>query len=114
MAHFNKVGLVLLNEDETKFLHCQKDRNNVTQQYILPGGQIEEGESDVECLQREIKEELDCGLDLESLEYIGHYEDVAAGHPDKTVSIKLYQGRVLGTPEPSSEIKYFHWVGKEG
>lgn len=41
MAYFNKIGLLLLNEDQTKFMVCEKD--NFTSDFIMPGGQLDEG-----------------------------------------------------------------------
>jgi hypothetical protein len=32
--------------------------------------------------------------------------------PDKDVSIKLYSGKIIGKPKPSTEIKFIHWIGK--
>lgn len=112
MAYYNKIGLLVLNKDKTKFLVCEKSPENVTSDYIMPGGLFEEA-TEIECLKDEIKEELDCEIDVESLEYIGEYTDVAAGRPDRDVSIKLYKGNLIGTPKPSTEIKFIHWIGKE-
>ena len=111
MAYFNKVGLLLLSEDHKKFMVCEKD--NFTTDYILPGGRIEEGETDTECLIREIREELDVQLDASSLEFIGQYIDVAAGDHTKDVSIRLYGGKVIGELRPSHEIISFSWLGRD-
>jgi hypothetical protein len=78
----------------------------------MPGGQIDE-ESEIDVLKGEIKEELDCDIDLSSLKYIGEYLDIASGRPDRDVSIKLYQGKIIGTPTPSAEIYDIHWIGKK-
>lgn len=110
MAFFNKIGLLLLSGDEKKFMVCEKD--NFTTDYILPGGRIEEGESDVVCLKREIEEELNTQLDVDSLEFIGQYVDVAAGDATKDVSIRLYSGKIMGDPIPSHEIVKFCWLGR--
>jgi len=112
MAYFNKIGLLILNKEKTKFLVCEKSKENVTSDYIMPGGQFEE-KSVEECLRNEIKEELNCKIDFKSLKYIGEYVDVAAGMPNKDVSIKLYSGKIIGKPVPSTEIKFIHWIGKE-
>lgn len=112
MAYFNKIGLLLLNDDRTKFLACEKD--NFTSDFIMPGGQLDDGENDTECLVREIKEELDAGVNQASLKFIGEYIDVAAGDPSKDVSIKLYEGKIIGDPKPSTEIIKFHWIDKSG
>ncbi|MFC1617804.1 NUDIX domain-containing protein [Patescibacteria group bacterium] len=110
MAYYNKIGLLVLNDDQTKFLVCQKAPENVTADYIMPGGQLEEASIE-ECLEAEIEEELSCGIDLNSLEYIDEFTDVAAGRPDRDVSIKLYKGKLIGEPKPSTEIKILHWIG---
>lgn len=111
MAYFNKIGLLLFNEDCTRFLVCEK--NNFTSDFIMPGGQLDVAEGDIECLAREIDEELAVKLDEASLEYINEYVDVAAGDQTKDVSIKLYEGKIIGDPKPSTEIIKFHWIGKE-
>jgi len=114
MAYYNKIGLLILNENATKFLVCEpgeKYTEKSVTQYLMPGGQLEE-KSDVECLQREIQEELSCDVDVDSLVFIGEYEDIAAT-PGRDVKIRLYQGKIIGTPVPSSEIGAFYWMGKE-
>jgi len=111
MAHFNKIGLLLLSKDRTKFMVCEKD--NFTSDFIMPGGQLDEGENDKECLAREIKEELNVNTDTDNLKFVGEYIDVAAGDPTKDVSIKLYEGKIIGEPKPSQEIIKFHWINKD-
>lgn len=110
MAYFNKIGLLLLNEDCTKFMVCEK--NNFTSDYIMPGGKIDSGESDIDCLVREIKEELDVDTDINSLEYLWEYIDVAAWDVTKDVSIRLFKWKIIWTPTPSQEIIWFQWIDK--
>lgn len=110
MAYFNKIGLLLLNEDCTKFMVCEK--NNFTSDYIMPGGKIDSGESDIDCLVREIKEELDVDTDINSLEYLWEYIDVAAWDVTKDVSIRLFKWNIIWTPTPSQEIIWFQWIDK--
>lgn len=111
MAYYNKIGLLILNDDESKFLVCQKYKQNVTDEYIMPGGKNDEGD-DIECLKNEISQELSCEIDLSTLSYIGEYRDVAAGFSDRDVEIRLYRGRIIGAPIPSSEIEALYWIGK--
>lgn len=114
MAYYNKIGLLVLSEDGKTFLVCEPGNayteKSVTQ-YLMPGGQLEE-KSDVECIKREIEEELSCGVDEDSLELIGEYTDVAAT-PGRDVMIRLYRGKLIGDPKPSSEIGALHWIGRE-
>lgn len=58
-AYYNKIGLLVINNDRTKFLVCEKTGEFDTDQYIMPGGLLREP-SDEECLRNEINEELDC------------------------------------------------------
>lgn len=113
MAYFNKIGLLVLSEDSKTFLVCEPGNKYMDKrvvQYLMPGGQIEE-KSDIECLKREIKEELDCDIDIKTVELIGEYTDVAAT-PGKDVMIRLYEGKLIGEPKPSSEIGSLHWISK--
>ncbi len=78
---------------------------------IVPGG-IKEGEEDfITNLTRETIEELGEGasLNINSLEYIGRFEDVAAGRTDIIVEIDLYKGEVGGVLCASSEISELIW-----
>jgi 8-oxo-dGTP diphosphatase len=114
MAYYNKIGLLVLSEDTRKFLVCEpgeKYTDKSVTQYLMPGGKLEET-SDIECLQAEILEELGCGVDVSSLKLIGEYTDAAAT-PGRDVMIRLYKGKLIGEPKPSTEIGMLHWIGKE-
>lgn len=115
MAYYNKIGILILNEDKTGFLVCEpgdKYLEKSVTQYLMPGGQLTE-DSIEECIKNETKEELDTEVDFKTLKFIGDYIDVAATSPDKDVSIKLYEAKLLGNPKPSSEIGALHWIGKD-
>lgn len=58
----------LVEEKDDKILLVQV-RNR--EKYYFPGGKIDDGESYVEALQRELKEELCLDLAEEELEFIG-------------------------------------------
>lgn len=114
MAYYNKIGLLVLNADSTKFLVCEPgalyEEKSVTQ-YLMPGGKFEE-ETIEECLQAETREELGCELDMESVKFINDYTDVSATSPDRDVLIKLYSGTLIGEPVASTEIGALHWIGQ--
>lgn len=111
MADIHKSALLIMNEDHTKFLVTRKNDAMVTQ-WLLPGGTIEDGESVEQALIREIDEELGCSVDETTLEFIGEYEAPAAGRPGQVVNIKLFTGKIAGTPEPKSEIKELGWLSR--
>lgn len=77
--------------------------------FILPGGKPEAGEHDLDTLERETLEELSCNLDRNSIVYVGTFTDQAADTSNTIVEIRLYRGRLLGQPLPSSEIETLKW-----
>lgn len=110
MAFYNKIGVLIQNEARDRFLVCEKDAGNVTSDYIMPGGQFTE-ETVEECIKNELKEELGVEVNLKNLTFINEYIDIAAGHTDRDVSIRLYTGVKLDrTPTPQTEIKQLHWI----
>lgn len=82
---------------------------NETAFYTL-GGTIEDGESEIECLKREVKEEIATDLNENSLSFLEEFSGPAHGKENTIVNIKLYEGELMGNPTPSSEIaeiRYF-------
>ncbi len=102
----DKVGLLTLRGD--KVLLCRKKREHSL--LILPGGKREAGESSLECLAREIKEELG-DVNAVSPELIDVYLYAAAGSEGKMVRIELYGAGLAGEPRAESEIGELVWFG---
>jgi 8-oxo-dGTP diphosphatase len=107
---FDKVGLLAVRDG--KILLCRK--KHTTSLLILPGGCREPGESALDCLSRELREELgDVGVN--GAELVGVYTDRAAGAetgPPKTVRIELYSAELTGEPVARSEIAELVWFGE--
>lgn len=66
------------------------------------GGNIEIGESDIECLKREAKEEVGCEIEEGSLRFLKEFQGVA--HGGGILNVRLYAGNLVGEPKPLSEI----------
>lgn len=66
------------------------EEGNAKEYYVIPGGGIEEGETNEETVVRELKEEL--GLEINILGYIGVVEK------DKTIEHYFHVERVSGEP----------------
>ena len=111
MADLDKVGVLIFRGD--RVLLCRKNRD--TSKLILPGGRIEPGESDLDCLRRELREELG-DVTLTQAECLGTYEDRASLDDPavvKSLRITLYRGELVGTPRPASEIIDLVWFGSD-
>lgn len=82
---------------------------------ILPGGLKEGSETHIENLTREVREELgaEAVLDISSLQYLGRFQDRAAGRTERIVEIDLYYGRLYGPLIASTEIKSLLWFGPD-
>lgn len=63
------VGALIFNKEGKIFLMKSHKYNN---QYVIPGGHVELGETMEDALKREIKEET--GLKIYDLEFLGHQE----------------------------------------
>ncbi|MDT7784472.1 MAG: 8-oxo-dGTP diphosphatase, partial [Pseudonocardiales bacterium] len=74
-------------------------------------GKREPGETDVETLVREIREELSVEIDATSARHIGTFEAQAHGHSSGvTVRMTCYTASFTGEPVASAEIEELAWL----
>ena len=79
--------------------------------YYIPGGKREKGESDVQALLREIKEELTVDLETSSLSSLGIFEAQADGEaPGILVRMTCYTATYTGSLQAASEIEELVWL----
>lgn len=104
MKVINKVALAVFKNKKILQVRTSKQ----PEVFYTLGGKIEKGESDIDCLKREIKEEIGCEIDEKSLKYLYRFEDVAHGE-QAMLHLKMYEGKLIGEPRPSSEIVEIGW-----
>ena len=84
--------------------------------WYIPGGKREIGETDLQALKREIKEELAVELIANTVVFYGVFEAQAHGKSEGTlVRMTCYTGSYNGTLSPAAEIEkmdYFSYSKK--
>jgi 8-oxo-dGTP diphosphatase len=79
--------------------------------YYLPGGKREPGESDIDTLVREIREELSVAIVADTAEHVGTFHAQAHGHPEgTTVRMTCYSADYRGVLRPDNEIEEIVWL----
>ncbi|HEY5721585.1 MAG TPA: NUDIX domain-containing protein [Allosphingosinicella sp.] len=89
-------------------------RKRGTGAFMLPGGKPGAGESALDALEREVGEELDCGLDRAGCRPLGTFRAPAANEPGFTVEAELFAVSLDGEPRPWGEIDALIWVDPDG
>lgn len=96
------VGVVII--ENGSLLLVQK-----RQVWILPGGKPEEGETDRQCLLREVQEEELPGLVLHDLKYFGTFVGTTP-HQGDQLQAEVYLADAGGDITPSAEVSKAEWV----
>jgi len=101
--------------DKLAFIHIQDKKilmslSKGKSTWYIPGGKRENGESDIDALSREVKEELSVELTPESIEKFGVFEAQAHGHPEGTVvRMTCYTAEFTSELKAASEIEKFEF-----
>lgn len=103
-----RCACLLIKEDQRILL--VRVRDNAL--WYLPGGTIEEGESDTAALVREIYEELDIKLDVSSIVPTIKIVGPAYGR-DGDVELNCFTARWQGSMIPQSEVSELGWFGPD-
>ncbi|UFS58407.1 NUDIX hydrolase [Subtercola endophyticus] len=78
---------------------------------FLPGGKIDTGETPVEAVVRESREEVAVVLDEQSIRSLFTVRVQAHGEPEgRMVEMTLFEATTPDDPTPSAEVDAVHWV----
>jgi 8-oxo-dGTP diphosphatase len=104
-----KAALLVFKDNK---IMLARSRKNAEVFYML-GGKFEPGESDEDCLKREVKEEIGCEIVPGSLKFLHEFSATphGAGKEDILLVESVYMGEISGNPTPQSEIaeiRYFN------
>lgn len=98
-----KIGLLVVEDGRLLVVLKRGGRT-----WILPGGKPEPGETDQECLEREIGEELGCRV--ASMQHYVSCTSPAADMPEADVELVAFLGTLDGDPSASGEIGGIAWL----
>lgn len=102
--YYDKIALLCIHDRKVLMARSKGKKH-----FYMPGGKREPGESDVDCLVRECREELGIEVDPKSAFLYGVYS--AFAYADKPCAkLTIYQARFSGNPAPSSEIEEIDWI----
>lgn len=77
----------------------------------LPGGKVEPGESGVEAVIREAREEVSVRLDPASVRELFTVSEQAHGEPEgRLVEMTMFTATTADEPRPSAEVGSLSWV----
>ena len=102
--------------DKVAFLYLQdgkilSTRSKGKDKYYIPGGKREAGETDVETLVREVKEELSVDIVESSAKLYGVFEAQAHGKAEGViVKMTCYTAEYAGELKADSEIAEIVWL----
>lgn len=106
MAGIDKIAWIHLVDGQ-----ILSTRSKGRDAYYLPGGKREPGESDVDTLVREIREELSVVIAADTAVHAGTFEAQAHGHATGTlVRMTCYTAGYRGTLRASGEIAEIVWL----
>ncbi len=105
----HKAGGVIIKDRQ--FLVTRSKGKDI---YIAPGGKLEAGETVVQALEREMREELQISIDTSDLELLGSFFAIAAGKENTKLQMDVYIiNNFNGELIPSSEVEEMKWVNTQ-
>jgi 8-oxo-dGTP diphosphatase len=103
MALIRKIGLCIVRDGRLLVFRKTNGRT-----WILPGGKPENGETDVQALEREVMDE--CGRRIVNAVHLLTCRSPAADRPGDEVELVAYVGEIDGEPVIAAEIVEAAWL----
>jgi uncharacterized protein (TIGR00730 family) len=93
--------------------HVLLVRKKGTRAFMQPGGKLQDPESHLDALQRELREELGCSIQPGSSCFLGTFTAPAANEVGCLVEAALYRVTLAGAVSATSEIEEIIWLDCE-
>jgi 8-oxo-dGTP diphosphatase len=102
------VVVAAIIEHAGRFLVARRlEGTHLAGYWEFPGGKVHEGEGHEDALEREMAEELGCGITL--LRKVLH---TAHAYPDRTVELHFYRGELTGAPHAALG-QELRWISRD-
>ncbi|WP_146552694.1 NUDIX domain-containing protein [Rummeliibacillus sp. SL167] len=98
-----KIGAAIVKDEQLLVVSKKKSPDF----FMLPGGKLEAGETELEALARELQEELQ--LDIVSATLLGNYE-TSSMLEKELMFLTVYIIQIKGEPKPDNEIGTYKWI----
>lgn len=108
MEYRIRIAAMIIRDGKLLMLQGKDKTGVVRPELWTPGGKIEPGESDEDCLRRELKEEI--GVQLISARFFGEYESKSHYRDYGMTRSKVYIANVEGKIIPDHEIVAYVWL----
>jgi DNA polymerase-3 subunit epsilon len=102
-----RVAAAIITDADGRTLLVRKAGSSA---FMQAGGKIEPGESALEALARELREEVSLDLDPDFTEYLGSFRAVAANEPDTVIRAEVFALVAQTQPVPAGEIAELVWI----
>jgi 8-oxo-dGTP diphosphatase len=89
------VVAAVIERDDHFLLTRRQAGVHLAGMWEFPGGKIDEGEAHGDALRREIREELDCDVDVGDLAFSTSHD-----YGDRAIELYFYACRLIGEPTP--------------
>jgi 8-oxo-dGTP diphosphatase len=94
-----KAALAVLSEGRIMMVRSAHN----PEVFYTVGGKPKGSESDLECLIREVEEEVGCALEQGSIVFLREFRSAAHGS-DRQLVLRLYRAELIGEPRPCNEV----------
>ncbi len=104
-----KAGAVIIRD--RKFLVTRSIGKDF---FIAPGGKLENNETPIEALARELLEEIQIEIDTSTVERLGTFYAEATGKDGLMLEMFVYKvDNFKGAPTASSEVEELRWINTQ-
>lgn len=107
-VRLSSVGLVVIRDGRLLVA-----RSHGADAFFLPGGKLEDGETERDALRREVREELGIDLEASQLEPSFVVEAAAYGQAGVWLRMSCYTAAFSADPVPRSEIAELAWISDD-